>query len=475
MLVTPTPQVFQTLAERYDSARLRAVRRIPPCPLDCQRRRVVGCVARRRRRARAPSRGGCGCDAHRRRADLGRDRPGRQRRHARLSLGPARDPSQPPPRCRLPGRDERTRGSGAITLPHDRDPQSAALDAGGGKRPSGRGGARARRDEGIVPADCRGAGGRLSRHRPGPTGIRRFRQAAGGAYDARYFAAVVVDLLDALDIECAHLIGNSLGGRVALEVGMRHPDRVGRSVLLAPSLAWKRHRTLAPLLRVVRPELGLIQFTPRSIVETIVAAADPRGRRRLGRGGRRRVPARLPHPCRPVRLLRGRTSHLSRDAQRQQRLLAKAGGAPGRCTVHLGTPRPARADRLRAPRRRGTAGRPPSRARLRTRPADRAAAGDARGDPRVPPVVRSNRSTRRSAAAEAAAIRWSEHEGWRALYAVPAGVSAVRREPHRAQKCPTCAAAREVMIGSGAIDSDVPSPLSAATVARTHSASAAAS
>jgi len=97
----------------------------------------------------------------------------------------------------------------------------------------------------------------------------------GAAYDAPYFAAVVVDLLDALDIECAHLIGNSLGGRVALEIGMRHPDRAGRLALLAPSLAWKRQRTLAPLLRIVRPELGLLQFTPRSVVGTVVHRLIP--------------------------------------------------------------------------------------------------------------------------------------------------------------------------------------------------------
>ncbi len=97
----------------------------------------------------------------------------------------------------------------------------------------------------------------------------------GAAYDARYFAEVVVDLLDALDIECAHLIGNSLGGRVVLEVGMRHPDRAGRLALLAPSLAWKRQRGLAPLLRMVRPELGLLQFTPRLVVETIAHRLIP--------------------------------------------------------------------------------------------------------------------------------------------------------------------------------------------------------
>ena len=45
----------------------------------------------------------------------------------------------------------------------------------------------------------------------------------GAPYDARFFADAVVALLDALEIERAHLVGNSLGGRVALEVGARAP------------------------------------------------------------------------------------------------------------------------------------------------------------------------------------------------------------------------------------------------------------
>jgi pimeloyl-ACP methyl ester carboxylesterase len=76
-------------------------------------------------------------------------------------------------------------------------------------------------------------------------------------------------VLDALGLERAHLIGNSLGGRVALEVGLRHPERVGRLVLLAPSLAWRRPRPWAPLVRVLRPELGLVQVTPRWTVEAV--------------------------------------------------------------------------------------------------------------------------------------------------------------------------------------------------------------
>jgi pimeloyl-ACP methyl ester carboxylesterase len=97
----------------------------------------------------------------------------------------------------------------------------------------------------------------------------------GAPYDARFFARAVVDLLDALELDRAHLIGNSLGGRIALEVGLQYPDRVGRLALLAPSLAWLRARPWAPLLRFARPELGLIQIAPRQIVEGIVRRLIP--------------------------------------------------------------------------------------------------------------------------------------------------------------------------------------------------------
>jgi pimeloyl-ACP methyl ester carboxylesterase len=46
-------------------------------------------------------------------------------------------------------------------------------------------------------------------------------------------AADVVDLLDELGIEQADFLGFSLGGMTALEVAVRHPERVGRLVLAA--------------------------------------------------------------------------------------------------------------------------------------------------------------------------------------------------------------------------------------------------
>ena len=97
----------------------------------------------------------------------------------------------------------------------------------------------------------------------------------GAAYDARFFAAAAVDLLDALALDRAHLIGNSLGGRVALEVALLHPGRVGRVALLAPSLAWRRERPGLWLLRLTRPELGLVPLAPRALVEAIVHRLIP--------------------------------------------------------------------------------------------------------------------------------------------------------------------------------------------------------
>jgi pimeloyl-ACP methyl ester carboxylesterase len=94
-------------------------------------------------------------------------------------------------------------------------------------------------------------------------------------YDAAYFASAVTALLDALELRRADIVGNSMGGRVALEVGLSAPDRVRRLALLAPSLAWLRDRRWAPFLRVIAPQLGLIQPAPRRVVEGVVRRLIP--------------------------------------------------------------------------------------------------------------------------------------------------------------------------------------------------------
>ena len=97
-------------------------------------------------------------------------------------------------------------------------------------------------------------------------------------YDPRFFARAVCGYLDAAGIERAHLIGNSMGGRVAFEVGFRHADRADRIVGLTPALAWLRGRGWTPLVKALRPELGLIQITPRPVFEQAVRRFVPGGR-----------------------------------------------------------------------------------------------------------------------------------------------------------------------------------------------------
>jgi pimeloyl-ACP methyl ester carboxylesterase len=87
------------------------------------------------------------------------------------------------------------------------------------------------------------------------------------SYDPDFFARHVLRLMDALAIDRADLIGNSLGGRVALEVGLRAPSRVRSLSLLAPSMAFRRGRELVPLVRVLRPELAALPsvLSPRRV------------------------------------------------------------------------------------------------------------------------------------------------------------------------------------------------------------------
>jgi pimeloyl-ACP methyl ester carboxylesterase len=65
-------------------------------------------------------------------------------------------------------------------------------------------------------------------------------------------------VLDEAGVERAHLVGNSLGGRVAIEVGLRDPGRVQSLSLLCPSMAWRRRRTFVPIVRLLRPEWAAI-------------------------------------------------------------------------------------------------------------------------------------------------------------------------------------------------------------------------
>jgi 4,5:9,10-diseco-3-hydroxy-5,9,17-trioxoandrosta-1(10),2-diene-4-oate hydrolase len=64
-----------------------------------------------------------------------------------------------------------------------------------------------------------------------------FGRSEGPVGTAQYFtqsADALAGLLDTLGLAKVHLIGNSLGGCTAVRFGLRHPDRVGAMVLMAP-------------------------------------------------------------------------------------------------------------------------------------------------------------------------------------------------------------------------------------------------
>ena len=76
-------------------------------------------------------------------------------------------------------------------------------------------------------------------------------------YNAAYFAENALGAMDALGIDRAHLVGNSLGGRVAIEMALTAPERVHGVALLCPAVAFIRHG-FHPIVRLLRPEFGLL-------------------------------------------------------------------------------------------------------------------------------------------------------------------------------------------------------------------------
>ena len=87
---------------------------------------------------------------------------------------------------------------------------------------------------------------------------------ARAPYSAGWFADSVAAYMDAAGVERAHVVGNSMGGRVALEMALEHPGRVASLGLLAPALAFRKRREFVPLVRLLRPELAAIPHAMRA-------------------------------------------------------------------------------------------------------------------------------------------------------------------------------------------------------------------
>jgi len=105
-----------------------------------------------------------------------------------------------------------------------------------------------------------------------------FSDKPATGYDNASYARLTVALLDSLHLPDAVLIGHSMGGAIAAEVAIAHPERVRGLVLIGSAGLGARE---PPLFRVGRwPLVGplLFAFRGRGLTERLLKAtyADPR-------------------------------------------------------------------------------------------------------------------------------------------------------------------------------------------------------
>jgi pimeloyl-ACP methyl ester carboxylesterase len=103
-------------------------------------------------------------------------------------------------------------------------------------------------------------------HAPDLPGFGSSCKPARGRYTARWFAEALLAMMDEQEIATAHIVGNSLGGRIAIEMALMAPERVRALGLLCPAVAWVK-RGFHPLVRLLRPEFGLLPhgFSRRAV------------------------------------------------------------------------------------------------------------------------------------------------------------------------------------------------------------------
>ena len=91
-----------------------------------------------------------------------------------------------------------------------------------------------------------------------------------GRYDSAWFCGHLCRLLDGLGIERCFIAGNSMGGKIAMDMAMLDPERARAILCLCPASAFS-NRPMLRLVKLLRPELGVaLGFLPRSRVRQVI-------------------------------------------------------------------------------------------------------------------------------------------------------------------------------------------------------------
>ncbi len=103
---------------------------------------------------------------------------------------------------------------------------------------------------------------------------------AGRRYSMGWFADVVNGYLIENRLGAAHVVGNSMGGRIGLELALRHPHSVRSLAGLGSAVGFDHYRRIAPLLRHTQLQwLGVAPVRiPTSVIERVIRDLfhDPR-------------------------------------------------------------------------------------------------------------------------------------------------------------------------------------------------------
>lgn len=97
---------------------------------------------------------------------------------------------------------------------------------------------------------------RILLDRPGTGASEPLREPLDAERLPRYAETLIVDVLDALELDTAHLVATSLGGYVGLRTAAAHPDRVDRMVQFSWPVGAPIERVPGSMRMMALPGLG---------------------------------------------------------------------------------------------------------------------------------------------------------------------------------------------------------------------------